>query len=1008
MGLAIATDRLPAPADTARAARGLESWREAAAAATADPALSAFALGVADSPEGRRLIESVAGNSPYLGLSLTRDLGFAHRLLSRGFDAGFAGLLAELKEAYGAETDMAKLMTGLRLAKRRAALLIGLADMAGAWELERVTGALSDLAETTLELAVVHLLRAAAAKGALVLPDPRRPLLGSGLIILAMGKFGARELNYSSDIDLIVLYDDAAVKTADPDNLVRTFIRFARDLVRIMDERTRDGYVFRTDLRLRPDPGATPSAVAVSAAEVYYASVGQNWERAAMIKARPVASDPAAAAEFMATIRSFVWRRSLDFAAIQDIHSVKRQIHAHKGHRVPAVNGHDIKLGRGGIREIEFFIQTQQLIYGGRDERLRVAPTCEALRAFVAAGQVKAEVADELIAAYRFLRQVEHRLQMFDDRQTHQLPKSDEEVAQLAVFLGFVSVDGFRETLLCHLMRVESHYADLFEEAPTLAGPGNLMFTGTDDDPGTIETLGGMGFGNPSGAIATVAAWHRGRYRCMRNARARELLTELTPALLQALGKTRHPDEALARFDEFMSRLPSGVQLFSLFHAKRGLLDFIAEVMGTAPQLALWLSRKPALLDSMVAPDYFDPLPGKPELTAEYRRAAADAESFEPAGGGNFEDVLNQSRRWVHDQSFRAGVHILRGITDGDRCGPFLSAVADIVLGDLAERVEDEFARRHGRIPGGSMAVIAMGKLGSGQMTIASDLDLITVYQVPPEVTQSDGAKPVSPSEYYIKLTQRLINVITAPTSEGRLYEVDMRLRPSGNAGPVAVSLDAFTRYQEDSAWTWEHMALTRARVVSGAPGLREKLEAVARAVLTRPRDPVSLVIDVADMRRRIDREHLTKNPWEVKYARGGFIDINFTAQYLMLRHAHDHPEVISPNTVHALERLRAAGVLEPRIADDLILVHRTWRRIQGFLRLTTGGGLEPNDAPDAIRAALGRCVFPECSEPVPFRQTDDRVRELAALAYQHFQALIDEPAEQEHLNRQRNQYPPD
>ena len=1006
MVLAFATDRLPAPGDEPRAGRGLESWREAAAAA-AEPALAAFALEIADSAEGRRLIEAVTGNSPYLGLSLTRDLPFARRLFTEGFDASFAGLLAELTAEYQDETDIAKLMTGLRLAKRRAALLIGVADICGAWELERVTGALSELAETTLELAAAHLLRAAAAKGALALPDPRRPLLGSGLIILAMGKFGARELNYSSDIDLIVLYDDAAVKTADPDNLARTFIRLARDLVRIMDERTRDGYVFRTDLRLRPDPGATPSAVAVSAAEIYYASVGQNWERAAMIKARPVASDPAAAAGFMATIRSFVWRRSLDFAAIQDIHSVKRQIHAHKGHRVPAVNGHDIKLGRGGIREIEFFIQTQQLIHGGRDDRLRVAQTCAALTTFASLGRIAPLVAGEMIAAYRFLRQVEHRLQMIDDRQTHQLPKSDEEVAQVAGFLGFASLESFRETLLGHLMRVEGHYADLFEEAPSLAGPGNLMFTGTDDDPGTLETLKGMGFGNPSGVIATVAAWHRGRYRCMRNARARELLTELTPALLQALGQTYHPDEALGRFDEFMSRLPSGIQLFSLFHAKPGLLDFIAEVMGTAPQLAQWLSRKPGLLDAMVAPDYFDPLPGKAELAAEYRRAIADAGNF-PPGGGNFEDLLNQSRRWVQDQSFRAGVHILRGITDGDRCGPFLSALADIVLDDLAGQVTDDFARRHGRIPGGSMAIIAMGKLGSGQMTIASDLDLITVYQVPPEVTQSDGPKPISPSEYYIKLTQRLINVITAPTAEGRLYEVDMRLRPSGNAGPVAVSLDAFSRYQHESAWTWEHMALTRARVVSGAPELREKLEAVARSVLTRPRDPVALVLDVADMRRRIDREHQTKNPWNVKYARGGFIDINFIAQYLMLRYAPEHPEVISPNTVHALEGLRAAGVLEPVVAEDLITVHRTWRRIQGFLRLTTGGGLEPNDAPGAIQLALGRCVFPEAAEPVPFRDTDARVRELAALAYQHFQMLIDEPAEQEHLTRQRNQYPTD
>jgi glutamate-ammonia-ligase adenylyltransferase len=420
--------------------------------------------------------------------------------------------------------------------------------------------------------------------------------------------------------------------------------------------------------------------------------------------------------------------------------------------------------------------------------------------------------------------------------------------------------------------------------------------------------------------------------------------------------------------------------------------------MGTAPKLAQLLSLNPALLDAVLAPDFFDPLPGAEVLGEDYRRTIGQA--------GNFEDALNLSRRWVHDQTFRAGVHILRNITDGDHCGPFLSAVADLVLCDMLERVADDFARRHGRIAGGSLVIIAMGKLGSGQMTIASDLDLITVYEVPPETVQSDGPKPLSPSEYYIKLTQRLIQAITAPTNEGRLYEVDMRLRPSGNAGPVAVSLTAFTRYQHEQAWTWEHMALTRARVIGGSPVLRARLERVITAELTRPCDPVKLLIDVADMRRRIHREFATKNPWEVKYARGGFIDINFITQYLMLRHAHDHPTVLSSNTVVALGRLQAAGVLGPDLAEQLITAHRLWRRIQGFLRLTTGGSFEPNDAPLALRLSLSRCVFPERSQPADIGETDAHVREVAARVFQIFQMMIDEPAEREHMERQRNQVP--
>ncbi len=999
--------QFPKPADDAMAARGLADWL--AAAKAAEPETRAFAESLADSPEGRHLILSVCGNSPYLGNSLVRDLDFVRGLLRDGFEATQTASLAELRRRYAGETDTDRLMAGLRLAKRRAALLIALADIGGAWSLASVTGALSDMAECALDLAANHLLRRAATAKLLHLPDLERPLLGSGLIILAMGKFGARELNYSSDIDLILFYDDEVAK-APPDSMARTFIRLARDLVRIMDERTRDGYVFRTDLRLRPDPGATPLAVSVTAAETYYAGVGQNWERAALIKARPVASDPEPAARFLEFLKPFIWRRNLDFAAIQDIHSIKRQIHAHKGHHRPAVNGHDIKLGRGGIREIEFFAQTQQLIFGGREARLRLSPTCAALEALVAAGRVAPMTAVELKAAYFFLRQVEHRLQMIDDRQTHQLPKTDEGVEKLSVFLGYDTPAAFRDMLLGHLVRVEEHYADLFEEAPPLAGPGNLVFTGTDPDPGTVETLGRLGFSNPSAVIATVAAWHHGRYRAMRSARARELLTELTPTLLQELGRTRHPDEALGRLDMLLSRLPAGIPLFSLFHANPWLLGIIAEVMGTAPRLAQSLAAHPALLEAVLAPDFFDPLPQATALADAYRHAVAPAR--------HFEEALSLSRRWVHDQIFRAGVHILRNITDGDHCGPFLSAVADIALADLLERVTEDFARRHGRIAGGSIAIIAMGKLGSGQMTIGSDLDLILVYHVPPDVSQSDGAKPLSPSEYAIKLTQRLIHVITAPTPEGRLYEVDMRLRPSGHAGPVAVSLEAFTRYHRDEAWTWEHMALTRARLVAGSPWLCEQLRRIIHDVLTHPRDPVRLVMDVADMRRRIQKEFATKNPWEIKYMRGGFIDINFIAQYLMLRHAHDYPQVISANTVEALDKLASAGVLARDLADDLMTIHRTWRRIQGFLRLTTGGGFEPNDAPLALRLALARCVWPESGQPqkappdsqpdtlapvdfkdpIDFKDVDAHVRDSAARAFQYLQMLIDEPAEREHL----------
>ncbi|WP_029007709.1 bifunctional [glutamine synthetase] adenylyltransferase/[glutamine synthetase]-adenylyl-L-tyrosine phosphorylase [Azospirillum halopraeferens] len=974
---------LPRPFDPARAEHGQERWRQEAAGK--DPALRDWALAFADDPAGRALIDAVCGNSPHLALSLTREHAFMRRLMAEGFDATFAALLAELEADLAGERNVDRLMAELRIAKRRAALLIAVADITRTWSEHRVTRALSDTAETALRLASAHLLRKAAEAGTLTLPDLQRPWVGSGLIVLGMGKLGARELNYSSDIDVIVLYDDAVVRTPQPDTLARTFIRIARDLVRIMEERTRDGYVFRTDLRLRPDPGATPLAVSVTAAEIYYGSVGQNWERAAMIKARPVAGDPEAGTNFVRFLEPFVWRRHLDFAAIQDIHSIKRQINAHKGHRTVTVNGHDVKVGRGGIREIEFFAQTQQLIFGGRDTRVRPAPTLEAIAALAAVGRVPEAAVEELGAAYWFLRRVEHHIQMIDDRQTHQIPADDAGVAHLATFLGYDDPAAFRADLLGHLGRVEDRYAELFEEAPSLSGPGNLVFTGTDDDPGTVRTLRDMGFRDPGRVIAVVSAWHRGRYKATRSGRARELLTELVPTLLSELAKTPDPDAALMNFDGFLGKLPAGVGLFSLFYANPWLLNLVAEIMGTAPRLAEALSRNPSLLEAVLSQDFFDPLPDRAALAADYGRVMAAARDFE--------DSLALARRWTNDHRFRAGVHMLRNITDGDGCGPFLAALADVAVCDIAARVEEDFTRRHGHLPGAAWVIVAMGKLGSRQLTLTSDIDLIVVYEAPPETKASDGAKPLSPAEYYIKLTQRLTNAITAPMADGRLYEVDMRLRPSGNAGPLATSLASFVKYQAEGAWTWEHMALTRARVIGGDDALAERVRAAICDALVRPRDPDRLLWDVADMRRRIDREFGTANPWDVKYARGGLIDIEFIAQYLQLRHAAADRGVLSADTAGAIRNAADAGHLAPAVAEELLSALRLWRRVQGFLRLTTTGVLDPGQVSQSLFEGLARTAFPDEDAPVDFAALDTRLRDVAARAYAHFGTLIEQPA---------------
>ena len=976
--------KLPRPAIAERAAIGLDRWRERVEQ-QGDPAIAAFAVAIAGDPAGKALLEAVFGNSPFLSQCLLAESAILQSFLTHGADAVFGALLGDLGQRTAEERDTARLMQALRLARRQAALAVALADITGVWGLEKVTAALSSFADTTLNIAAGHLLRRAAEAGEIVLPHPDAPEHGSGLVVIGMGKLGACELNYSSDIDLIVLYETDSVSYRGPRTVQDFFVRLARELVRIMQDRTADGYVFRTDLRLRPDPASTPLAMSALAAETYYEGTGQNWERAAMIKARVVAGDQEAGSRFLRRLTPFVWRKHLDFAAIQDIHSIKRQIHAVKGFRHIAVGGHNIKVGRGGIREIEFFAQTQQLIWGGRDTSLRVPATCDAIRALVDAGRVRPETAEDMIAAYAHLRMVEHRLQMIDDQQTQKLPPEGPDLDHLACFCGFASTAAFTETLLLHLGKVEDHYAELFEEAPSLSGPGSLVFTGTDDDPDTVRTLVAMGFSDGGSISRVVRGWHTGRYRAMRSTRARELLTELMPTLLQALGRTARPDVAFARFDEFLRSLPSGVQLLSLLYANPGLLDLIAEIMGGAPRLAEHLSRNPALLEAVLTHRFFELLPPAEALRKELRKQLVQA--------ADFQDVLDLCRRWTKDRQFQVGVALLRGATDGHSAGGPLTDVADTVLGALMPHVESEFANLHGRLPGDGLAAVGLGKLGSREMMIGSDVDLVFLYDVGDDAEEttasrlSDGPKPLAPIHYYARLSQRVINAITAPTGEGKLFEVDMRLRPSGNSGPIATSLPAFRRYQENEAWTWEHMALTRARVIVGPPDFAARIDQVLREIVTLKRDPARLAADIADMRARITDQHGEKDPWDIKHRRGGLIDVEFIAQYLQLRHGHEHPEALHPTTETVLRRMADRGLLDPGIAEELDAALGLWHRVQAMQRLVTERIDQEDALPESLRATLARgggaVNFDTLRDVMEF--TADRVR-------RHFEQVIGPP----------------
>jgi glutamate-ammonia-ligase adenylyltransferase len=929
-----ANDNLPAPFDTARAARTFEEL---------------VAKGIVLAPEHVPLLRSVFGNSPFLSRVAVRDSEFLAALLANGTDVGLAEIAARVAEVANFES-ISEAMQVLRESTRQAALAIALADVSGGWVLEQVTAALSTFADVCVKSAVRFLLRTAAAGTEHTSLLPEQLESQTGLIVLAMGKYGAGELNYSSDIDLVVFYDAGRFPFRKRDNVRAAAVDIAKGMLKLLNEVTADGYVFRVDLRLRPDAAATQIAISTDAAEAYYEGMGQNWERAALIKARSCAGDSEAAARFLKNIEPFIWRRNLDFAAIEDIHSIKRQIHAHSGHEKIAVAGHNIKLGRGGIREIEFFVQTQQLILGGRDAALRVPSTMAALDVLRERGLVAAEAAEELRAAYCFLRTLEHRLQMIEDEQTHTIPETPDDLARIATFMGCESVETFGIAVTHHLEAVQRHYASLFERAPPLASAkGSLVFTGVEDDPETLRTLSGLGFSDVHHVAAAIRGWHHGRIRASRGARSRELLTKLVPPLLQALGGTVDPDSAFTQFDLFLSRLPSGVQLFSLLLANPRLLQLIASICGVAPRFADHLAHSPKVLDALLAPDAARDALDATALTATL---AAELEAER-----DYEGALDAVRRFAAEQSFRTAVRLMEGTISGDAAGCHFSDVAETIVEQLLPAVEREFAKTYGLVTGGEFTVIALGKLGGREMTAISDLDLVFVYDAPPSVEQSDGTKALPVTAYYTRLAQRLIAALTVHTSEGGLYEVDMRLRPTGNKGPVAVRLEGFERYHANDAWTWERMALTRARVISGSAGLRQEVETAIRAALNAPSDPEKLRTDVRDMREKVNAQRPPKTKWDLKYARGGLVDIEFAAQYLQLRETPRNPAVLDVRTAAALDRLRSTGALSATHASALIEALGLQQNLLQVLRIAVGETFEPARASPGLKQLLARAA---------------------------------------------------
>lgn len=968
--------KFPRPADRDALAAHWEQW-DALAEDYPKPEVAKFIESAQDKSVVKACLDGIFGNSPFLSHNLLSNPHLAYEIFRKGPDRVVQDCLEDLQnlDRLGSESR-SNLMARMRRGKTTVATSAAIADIGLHRDVMQVTGWLSELADATLHLSCCHLLRELHDRGKVELTDATNPAPGSGLFILGMGKLGANELNFSSDVDVIVLFeDDAPCITAGNHQGIHSQI--VRNLVTLMAKRTAEGYVFRTDLRLRPDPNTTPPAIAVSRAKRYYQTIAQTWERAAMIKARPVAGDLAAGARFLADNTGFVWRRNLDFPALRDIQAIKQKINAHKGSGEIAVEGHNVKLGRGGIREIEFLTQTRQLIWGGQNLTVRGRRTIEMLDRLAEANRISMPAAIELQKSYQFLRRVEHRIQMVHDRQTHSIPNDRIGVEHLSDFLGYANVSEFESELLANLHTVESHYNRMFDDTPLHSQNITLDFSDNDAKETVIALLTTLGFNEANKVYQKVNAWLGGQIRATQTKLSRTLLAGMIDPLLKAFAATENPNLTLERFGDLLSRLSRSINLFSAMAAEPSLLRHVAEIMGSAPKLANWISQQPSLLEGALQTDFqqLDPSLDSdmdPEISEMARRGLvrlfyerefrpkqmrndlANLIHTEAGRAPDLQSLLDAQRRWVRNRKFQIGIHMLRGDMTPIQAALPLSCIAEVCITSLMGYVQAEFSAQHGIIKGGQLAIIACGRLGSQEMTLHSDLDLIFVYRHAENATHSNGARSLAPTQYYAKLCRRFLNGLTAPTAEGRLYEVDMRLRPSGKSGPIACSIERFENYHRDDAWTWEHQALTRARVIYQEGQLGQRLRDTIASVLTQKRDRAQLVEDIQLMRERIRNE--LENPQQptIKYRRGGILDAEFIAQFLQLLHGIDHPEILQRDACSVFSEVGKLGLVDSDIANELRRDLIFWRNIQGILLLTRESDRIESDATTVVKRALG------------------------------------------------------
>lgn len=851
-------------------------------------------------------VRRARAEAPFLALLLDREPALAAQ-----FEAGE---LPPLDPSPIDDSDL-PIMRRLRLERRRLALCVAIGDLAGAHGLTEVTGALSDFADRALDSAITAAI-AERTPG----EEPR------GFAAIALGKQGSHELNYSSDIDPILIFDPAKLPCRPREAADEAAVRIARRAVEILQARDGDGYVLRVDLRLRPSPEVTPIALSVEAAISYYESLALPWERAAFIRARAAAGDMALGGRFLDAIRPFIWRRALDFGAIGEIRGISRRIRDHHAQGQVFGPGFDLKRGRGGIREIEFFAQIHQLIHGGRDASLRAPGTRDALVRLGEAGWIGGEEAHAMVAAYTLFRTIEHRLQMVDDRQTHHLP-TGAPLDSVARLHGMEDGTALLDLLRPHVAVTARIYDALDpEEAGALS----------HDSGHLAQQLATAGFEDAGAAVQRIEQWRAGTYPALRSPAARDALEAVLPGLIEALGTAPDPHAAMVRLDVMLARLPSAINFFRLLEARPALLRLLGLVLSHTVTLAEALGRRPELLDGLIDASALDPV-GSAEVIA--REMAGEA-------GGDYQGLLDHVRRIVAEKRFALGTQVIAGVSDPLDVSAGYARVAEAAIVVLARAAVEEFAIAHGRVPNSELVILALGRMGGGALTHASDLDLIYLF-TGDYLAESDGKKPLGAVLYYNRLAQRVTAALSVPTASGPLYEVDTRLRPSGAQGPISVSLDGFARYQRESAWTWEHMALTRARPIFGSVTARAAVQAVIDVVLAGDRPHRDVLADATAMRAEMAAHKPPAGPLDAKLLPGGLVDLEFAVHMVQLtRHAGFDPKLGG-----AVARLIDCG-LAPA---SLMGAHDLLARMLVTLRLVAPDAKPPAPATQSLVArALG------------------------------------------------------